>query len=121
LQMKIKKLVTYENIQLETKDGKRPAGTFSRLAKTFLCDNFDMAIVPGVGVSLRPQDADIGGLFVIPFANIPYIVTELDGDQASFQDPHNHTVRRRRRLRSTVESAAPSEGAWLSEGDHQPD
>lgn len=119
--MRIKKLCTYENIQLETKDGKRPAGTFSRLAKTFLSDNFDMALLPGIGVSLRPHDADIDSVFVIPFANIPYIVTEPDGDQTSFQDPNNHPVRRRRRSRPAVESATQAEGTWLSEGHQQSD
>lgn len=117
--MKIRKLCTYENIQLEGKDGKRPTGTYARLSKTFLCDHFDMTLLPGIGVTLSPKD-DHEVSFVIPFANIPYIVTEPDSDKDANAN-NNYTVRRRRRRRTTDESAPQAESAWLSEGSHGAD
>lgn len=100
--MKIKKVVTYENLQLENLDGTRPRGDMARLAKTFTDREFNISFAPdGVGVILRPKnETDIMSTFVIPFANIPYVVIdEREGTRS------NSAVRRR------VESQASSENA----------
>lgn len=104
--MKIKKLCTYENIQLENADGTRPKGSWARLQKTFTAEHFDMDLLPGVGVSLQSKEEEHPGLFVIPFANIPYLVTEPDDAKTAKAD--RSPVRRRSRRSSEV-PAAPAE------------
>lgn len=106
--MKIKKLCTYENIQLENVDGTRPRGSISRLQKTFLSDCFDMRLIPGVGVSLvNKQEGERASHFLIPFANIPYFVTEHDNDQEAATD--RPTIRRRRRTKAVLSPISDTE------------
>lgn len=86
--MKIKKLCTYENIQLENLDGTRPRGEQARLSKTFNDAVYNIRFAPaGVGVIIESKNPDEKmSTFVIPFANIPYIVcdpTEVSNDNGS--------------------------------------
>jgi hypothetical protein len=76
--LKIKKVCTYENLQLENLDGTRPRGDMARLSKTFSDREFNISFAPdGIGVILRKKnDGDIMSTFVIPFANIPYLVID---------------------------------------------
>ena len=107
--MKIKKLCTYENIQLENVDGTRPKGSISRLQKTFLSDCYDMRLIPGVGVSLvNKQAGDRASHFLIPFANIPYFVTEQEHDdqEAATDRP---AIRRRRQPKIVLSPISDTE------------
>lgn len=107
--MKIKKLCTYENLQLQNEDGSRPRGIWSRLSKTFTDEHFNISLMPGIGAKITGKNPDDGmSVFVVPFANIPYMIAEQEGD-----DETPNTVRRRRAKK------APdlTEGQGLSEGD----
>lgn len=79
--MKIVKLCTYENIQLENVDGSRPRGAWARLQKTFTEEHFDITLKEGIGVTLQSkEDGEKANTFIIPFANIPYMVVKDDQD-----------------------------------------
>jgi len=94
--LKIRKVCTYELIQLENLDGTRPRGDMARLAKTFTDKEFDITFAPnGVGIILRKKnDSDIMSTFVIPFANIPYVVID-ESTEHDNGTRDNSAVRRR--------------------------
>jgi hypothetical protein len=80
--MRIKKLCTYENLQLQNEDGSRPRGVWSRLSKTFTSDNFNISLIPGIGAKITGKNPEDGmSTFIVPFANIPYIVAEQESDE----------------------------------------
>lgn len=77
--MKIKKVSTYENLQLVNLDGSRPRGEQSRLAKTFTDKEYNMRFSNnGTGVIIEGKPGDNMCIFFVPFANIPYVVCESE-------------------------------------------
>lgn len=100
--MKIKKVCTYENLQLENLDGTRPRGDMARLAKTFTDREFNISFAPdGIGIILRKKnDEDVMSTFVIPFANIPYLVI----DEREQGTGNNTIVRGQSKLKATGET-----------------
>ena len=77
--MKIKKVCTYENLQLVNLDGSRPRGEQSRLAKTFTDAEYNMRFSNnGTGVIIEGKPGDKMCIFFVPFANIPYVVCESE-------------------------------------------
>jgi hypothetical protein len=106
--MRIKKLCTYENLQLQNEDGSRPRGVWARLSKTFTSDNFSIELLPGIGAKITGKNPEDGmSTFIVPFANIPYIVAEQESDEDT------NIVRRRRTKKAT--DVAKAEG--LSSSD----
>lgn len=101
--LKIKKVVTYENLQLENLDGTRPRGDMARLAKTFTDKEFNISFAPdGIGVILRGKnETDVMSTFVIPFANIPYVVIDEQPGQGTGS---NITVRGQPKLKAASET-----------------
>lgn len=95
--MKIKKLCTYENIQLENLDGTRPRGEQARLAKTFTDVNYNLRFAPaGVGVIIESKNPDEKmSTFVIPFANIPFIVCDPTEEQNDNGSPDKQSALKR--------------------------
>jgi len=84
--LKIKKVCSYELIQLENADGSRPRGNLSRLIKTFLDNEFSMTFAPngtGVMIKARTKDDNVSTVF-IPFTNIPYVI--IDESKESNED-----------------------------------
>lgn len=101
--MKIKKLCTYENLQLQNADGSRPKGVWSRLSKTFTDDMFNIILVPGIGAKITSKDpADGMCAFIVPFANIPYIVAENESDEDTINEARNIVSRRRAKKASPL-------------------
>jgi hypothetical protein len=95
--MRIRKLCTYENLQLQNEDGSRPKGVWSRLSKTFTSDNFSIELLPGIGAKITGKNPEDGmSTFIVPFANIPYIVAEQDSDEVA-------NIVRRRRAKKTAD------------------
>jgi len=95
MSVRIRKVCTYENLQLENRDGSRPRGDLARLQKTFTDRLFDMTFHPsGAGVVLRAKDDPLC-TFLIPFANIPYVIV----DEEETDDGNGREVVRRRRGR----------------------
>lgn len=77
--MKIKKVCTYENLQLVNLDGSRPRGEQSRLAKTFTDSEYNMRFSNnGTGVIIEGKPGEKMCTFFVPFANIPYVVCESE-------------------------------------------
>lgn len=100
---RIKKIITYENIQLENTDGTRPKGSWARLQKTFTDANFDMSFVPGVGVKLISKEDISACHFIIPYSNLPFIIVEPDSNEAEDQNLEARPVRTRRVRRPSPE------------------
>ena len=99
--VKIKKLCTYENLQLQNEDGSRPRGVWARLSKTFTSDNFNIELLPGIGAKITGKNPEDGmSTFIVPFANIPYIVAENDSGEGLINEAGN-IVRRRRAKKAT--------------------
>jgi hypothetical protein len=94
---RIKKIITYENIQLENTDGTRPKGSWARLQKTFTDANFDMSFVRGVGVKLVSKEDITACHFIIPYSNLPFIIVEPGSDENQNEDLETRPVRTRRR------------------------
>jgi len=106
--MRIKKLCTYENLQLQNEDGSRPKGIWARLSKTFTSEAFNIDLIPGIGAKITGKNPEDGmSTFIVPFANIPYIVAEQESDEDS------NFVRRRRAKKAT--DVPQAEG--IPEGD----
>jgi hypothetical protein len=100
--VKIKKLCTYENLQLQNEDGTRPKGIWARLSKTFTSDNFNIELLPGIGAKITGKNPEDGmSTFVVPFANIPYIVAENDSGEGLDTNEARNIVRRRRAKKAT--------------------
>lgn len=117
MSVRIKKVCTYENLQLENRDGSRPRGDLARLQKTFTDRLFKMEFHPsGAGVVLKAKNDPLC-TFLIPFANIPYVIVD-EGDekeQTNEEEAETKVIRRRRRRPATAKDSG-SEELQESEG-----